>query len=224
MDRYKDETIKGGLDIKRVGTLVIKFFYTSQKFLIMEKLMPYEREHMKMAMLKHEETFKHQVNELHRLYRIQKILMKGVENNKPKKPNHQGLNHSCDVSLNQTNKNPSNFHQNSKLRFVEESKGDKELEIEDESDIQLTLGPTRYKKTETSDSGLSFSSSSTGSSHVIKWGNQGLQKNLENLAWGQTMVTTDLNSGYHSRKNNGYRVQGRLNQPPWLLQALSNMS
>uniref|UniRef100_A0A0D9VVM1 Uncharacterized protein n=1 Tax=Leersia perrieri TaxID=77586 RepID=A0A0D9VVM1_9ORYZ len=38
-------------------------------------LKQYEKEHMKMAMLKQEETFKHQVQELHRLYQVQKLLM-----------------------------------------------------------------------------------------------------------------------------------------------------
>ncbi|KAF0922270.1 hypothetical protein E2562_031161 [Oryza meyeriana var. granulata] len=38
-------------------------------------LKQYEKEHMKMAMLKQEETFKQQVQELHRLYRVQKRLM-----------------------------------------------------------------------------------------------------------------------------------------------------
>ncbi|OEL27955.1 hypothetical protein BAE44_0011026 [Dichanthelium oligosanthes] len=38
-------------------------------------LKQYEKEHMKMAMLRQEETFKQQVQELHRLYRVQKLLM-----------------------------------------------------------------------------------------------------------------------------------------------------
>ncbi|KAL6893607.1 hypothetical protein ACP4OV_007705 [Aristida adscensionis] len=37
-----------------------------------------DMELMKMAMLKHEETFRQQVHELHRLYRIQKQLMSGL--------------------------------------------------------------------------------------------------------------------------------------------------
>ncbi|MED6196013.1 hypothetical protein PIB30_043200 [Stylosanthes scabra] len=37
------------------------------------------REYMRMAMLKHEQTFKQQVYELHRLYRIQQALMKNME-------------------------------------------------------------------------------------------------------------------------------------------------
>ncbi|KAG8062942.1 hypothetical protein GUJ93_ZPchr0003g17131 [Zizania palustris] len=40
-------------------------------------LKQYEKEHMKMAMLKQEETFKKQVQELHRLYRVQKLKMAG---------------------------------------------------------------------------------------------------------------------------------------------------
>lgn len=38
-------------------------------------LKQYEKEHMKMAMLKQEETFKQQVQELHRLYQVQRLLM-----------------------------------------------------------------------------------------------------------------------------------------------------
>ncbi|EER94659.1 uncharacterized protein LOC8063214 [Sorghum bicolor] len=37
-------------------------------------LKQYEKEHMKMAMLKQEETFRQQVQELHRLYRVQQLL------------------------------------------------------------------------------------------------------------------------------------------------------
>ncbi|KAI4381246.1 hypothetical protein MLD38_007338 [Melastoma candidum] len=46
----------------------------------MEKLVrSYDKERMKLAMLKHEQTFKEQVYELHRLYRIQKTLMKALK-------------------------------------------------------------------------------------------------------------------------------------------------
>ncbi|XP_062209310.1 uncharacterized protein LOC133911120 [Phragmites australis] len=46
-------------------------------------LKQYEKEHMKMAMLKQEETFKQQVQELHRLYRVQKLLMTDAANTMP---------------------------------------------------------------------------------------------------------------------------------------------
>ncbi|KAM0943302.1 hypothetical protein DsansV1_C13g0120801 [Dioscorea sansibarensis] len=38
------------------------------------------KETMKTIILKHEEMFKHQVHELHRLYRVQKMLMKELLN------------------------------------------------------------------------------------------------------------------------------------------------
>ncbi|KAL6894663.1 hypothetical protein ACP4OV_008761 [Aristida adscensionis] len=46
-------------------------------------LKQYDREHMKMAMLKQEETFKQQLQELHRLYRVQKLLMTDAANAMP---------------------------------------------------------------------------------------------------------------------------------------------
>ncbi|KAE9449623.1 hypothetical protein C3L33_18473, partial [Rhododendron williamsianum] len=80
----------------------------------MEKLLkPYDREYMKMAMLKHEETFKHQVYELHRLYRIQKILMKSMKTE-------------------------------GRTEYIAECDENGELEVEDESEIKLTLGTSSY--------------------------------------------------------------------------------
>ncbi|KAL6894014.1 hypothetical protein ACP4OV_008112 [Aristida adscensionis] len=38
-----------------------------------------DKDTLKMAMLKHEETFRQQVHELHRLYRIQKLLMRDLK-------------------------------------------------------------------------------------------------------------------------------------------------
>uniref|UniRef100_A0A0D9VW91 Uncharacterized protein n=1 Tax=Leersia perrieri TaxID=77586 RepID=A0A0D9VW91_9ORYZ len=50
----------------------------------MEKLVRQcDMEVMKMAMLKHEETFKQQVHELHRLYRVQKQLMSDLNRSSP---------------------------------------------------------------------------------------------------------------------------------------------
>ncbi|CAI9780785.1 unnamed protein product [Fraxinus pennsylvanica] len=108
----------------------------------MEKLLnPYHKEYMKMAMLKHEETFQEQVFELHRLYRIQKILMKDIV-----KTTRKGQDYAI-ASIDQIN------------------------EFEDESELELTLGLKSYngrrKAGETlppSDSGLKFSSSSLSDS------------------------------------------------------------
>ncbi|KZV29888.1 hypothetical protein F511_17312 [Dorcoceras hygrometricum] len=115
-------------------------------------LNPYHKECMKMAMLKHEETFRDQVNELHRLYRIQKILMNEIakNRNRPWKcldPEDRAV----------------------EFKFPEPA-GEKcrVLEVEDEqNDLELTLGPKSYnqkkikaaEKIVASDLGPSFSSS-----------------------------------------------------------------
>ncbi|KAJ4887576.1 Uncharacterized protein Rs2_27324 [Raphanus sativus] len=141
----------------------------------MEKILnPYEKQFMKMAMLKHEETFKQQVYELHRLYQVQKILMKNMQIN-------EGSNVSSGLGtfirrVDQDIDQPANFPGG------EDSGGNNK--IMDESEIELTLGPSCYggdlmrmnKKMknnswpEIMDENLnsgsrSFSSSSTGSSN-----------------------------------------------------------
>ncbi|KAE8715732.1 putative Root phototropism protein [Hibiscus syriacus] len=122
-----------------------------------EKLLrPYDKEVMRMAILKHEETFKHQVYELHRLYRIQKTLMKNMKTSRP-------INGSYI------------HHQSSRTRLDSEHPADDDHKFIDESEMELTLGPTKYmsrKKHEiptlTSVSGPnSFFSSSTVSCHMI---------------------------------------------------------
>ncbi|KAJ4890990.1 Uncharacterized protein Rs2_30738 [Raphanus sativus] len=138
----------------------------------MEKLLnPSEKQYMKMAMLKHEETFKQQVYELHRLYQVQKILMKSMQVNKVNDVN-PGLG-----SFVRRVDGPENFAHGGES-------GGNDIEIMDESEIELTLGPSCYggdlmrmnkkKKNNSSlemmDGNLnsgrrSFSSSSTGSSN-----------------------------------------------------------
>ncbi|XP_038902582.1 uncharacterized protein LOC120089237 [Benincasa hispida] len=119
----------------------------------------YSKHNMKMAMLNHEQTFRHQVYELHRLYRIQKMLMKNIrEKNRGKTEEEE-----------------------------EEEEGEEEIDFIEESEIELTLGPSNYsnqiggktgrrrrrmkKLGEGSDSGMSFSASSSstnGSAQKIK--------------------------------------------------------
>ncbi|XP_057488641.1 uncharacterized protein LOC130774586 [Actinidia eriantha] len=108
----------------------------------------------------------------HRLYRIQKLLMKSIENSSPKsRETHERWDYrSGIIKSNQIN---DQHHQDKPAKeHIAESYGEIAIEIEDESEIQLTLGPTSYyrrkKLAETpraSDSGPSFSSSSTGSSN-----------------------------------------------------------
>lgn len=114
------------------------------------------------------------------------------------------------------------------------------LEIDDECDIELTLGPSSYYPTRkaktplTSDSGLSFSSSSTGSSSVKRRDNSDgfrritdkfTKKELTAHNWGLVEVPTSSPSFLNGRKmgtNDSEQLrQDRLQQPPWLFQVLS---
>ncbi|KAL6277548.1 hypothetical protein ACE6H2_021149 [Prunus campanulata] len=221
----------------------------------MEKLLkPYDKECMRMAILKHEETFKEQVYELHRLYHIQKILMKSsIVKSRPKGQKQESWNLKNETSFSQLN-----YHQHEAQQFNPQRKLDLEqpaaaaeeyiadtdgddgvLEIKDESEIELTLGPTRYNNSNnnnnttnrrkrgeaplTSDSGPSFSSSSTGSSHV----NRTSSSRTHQRKHGQV---PDMTSGYRNgSKNSGnidpveeqLRQDERLKLPPWLFQVLS---
>ncbi|CAK9315265.1 unnamed protein product [Citrullus colocynthis] len=123
----------------------------------------YSKHNMKMAMLNHEQTFRHQVYELHRLYRIQKMLMKNV-----REKNNRGKTEEEEEE--------------------EEEEEGEEIDFIEESEIELTLGPSNYsnqiggksrtrrrrrmkKLGEGSDSGMSFSASSSstnGSAHKTK--------------------------------------------------------
>lgn len=139
----------------------------------MKKLIrPCDKEYMRMTMLKHQDTFKEQVYELHRLYQIQKILMKNTEASRGIEVNRRGWNLKNEISL-----TPKGYHKGAqkipKLNFDleraatednTESDNDGVLEIINETEIELTLGPSSYnrKKVETpltSDSAHSLSSS-----------------------------------------------------------------
>ncbi|KAJ0962257.1 hypothetical protein J5N97_030085 [Dioscorea zingiberensis] len=47
-------------------------------------LRQHDRQYLRKVMMKHEEVFKHQVRELHRLYKVQKILMAELSSKKMK--------------------------------------------------------------------------------------------------------------------------------------------
>lgn len=150
----------------------------------------YDKENMKIAMLKHEETFREQVYELHRLYRIQKVLMKDIAKTKTARidPHYR-----------------TSYNNGPESRPVE---GKCRVEYDDQGELELTLGPRSYyqKKIKAAEPGIksdnsgpSFSSSSTGSSHMKG-------EVLRQQKWGpETQVSN----------------QDRLNSPPWLFQALS---
>ncbi|KAK4416316.1 hypothetical protein Salat_2457100 [Sesamum alatum] len=182
----------------------------------MEKLLNhYDREYMKMAMLKHEETFREQVYELHRLYQIQKMLMKDIAKHKRKDQQYGNNCKQPEARLCLDLERPAEEFN------APESGGGKcrvsETEDDQGHDLELTLGPRSYRRSKTkaaepadppSDSGPSFSSSSTGSSHIK----------------GTRLISTrEEFSGQQKWALEKLPVsnQDRLNSPPWLFQALS---
>ncbi|KAJ8769339.1 hypothetical protein K2173_002543 [Erythroxylum novogranatense] len=204
----------------------------------MEKLLkPCDKEYMRMAMLKHEETFREQVNELHRLYQVQKTLMRRSESYyRPDSRSEETWKSKKGISFNHTI-NAHDMQQKSMVTFdlerpaeeyVAESNGYRLLDPINESEIRLTLGPTSYsrgKKPETprtSDSGQSFCSSSTGSSHI----NRTIQGNRQTTysTREETVQIPEIGLECQGGSKNSVEerfTQERLKQPPWLFQVLS---
>ncbi|XP_042507703.1 uncharacterized protein LOC122083858 [Macadamia integrifolia] len=208
-------------------------------------LKPFDMESMKMAMLKHEETFKEQVYELHRLYRIQKMLMNNMKSSGTHGYGTKRWNLD-EISLSQVSSTYKEKKKPQKPRkldleqpaeeYIAEEGGDGMLEIEDENDIELTLGPTIYnrrKKDETpltSDSGPSFSSSSTESGHMRRtrtgaYKRMDTREELTGHEWGLIQVPS-MHPIFPRGTKNNYNVeeqvrQEKLNRPPWLFPLFS---
>lgn len=208
-------------------------------------LKPCDKEYMRMAMLKHEETFKEQICELHRLYRIQKTMMRNTESSRPDERSRELWSCKNGFSFNQPN-HARDMQQKSMGRLdlewpsedcVAESNADRVLELIEESEIQLTLGPSSYndrrKKPETpptSDSGTCLSSSSTGSSHINRTSSLKHQKTStkrEECCELGIFQVPDMTLGYQNESKKGIigveeqLRQERQKQPPWLCQVLS---
>ncbi|OWM82112.1 uncharacterized protein LOC116209637 [Punica granatum] len=175
----------------------------------MEKLIrPYDKECMKMAMLKHEETFKEQVHELHRLYRIQKLLMKTIGSGVP----NGGSPFNLAGQIDRTDCKPREGVDLERPARDSNamSEGISALDTIEESQIELTLGPSSYhtstsrsKKADTQLTSSSFSSSSTGSSGNI------INSKPSRLRAGAGVEEEQL------------LKSERLNHQPWIFQALS---
>ncbi|TKY55631.1 hypothetical protein E2542_SST20054 [Spatholobus suberectus] len=209
---------------------------------LMEKLVRSgDKEHMRMAMLKHEETFKEQVYELHRLYRIQKILMQNMEARRGTEVSEGEWYFKNAISLTQ-NGIRKGAQERRQMKFdlerpAEEHIAESEdgvLEVIDETEIELTLGPSsfnRRKKVETpltSDSGHSLSSSSSGSSHINKTRCHGSQTTGEESSGSiiRLVQVPGSTPGCQSGIRNSFDIeeqlrQERLKQSPWLFQMLN---
>ncbi|CAL0311576.1 unnamed protein product [Lupinus luteus] len=211
----------------------------------MEKLSrPWHKEHMRIAMLEQEETFKEQVYELHRLYQIQKILMKNIEATRAIGVSQRGRDFKNAIGLTQnghhkgTQEKPTmKFNlEGLDLEDIAESDSDRVLDIMNETEIELTLGPSGYncKKIQTpltTDSGHSWSSSSAGSNLINKTrcrNHHSTYTTREELSGGIIGLAQvpESTSGYKSGMRNSYDIEeqsrnGRSKQSPWLLQVLS---
>ncbi|KAL3526864.1 hypothetical protein ACH5RR_011520 [Cinchona calisaya] len=222
----------------------------------MEKLFnPYDKEYMKMAMLKHEETFREQVYELHRLYQIQKLLMKNIANSPKHEQESDRRNFKITTKSNQANVYHQDIHKMPRKlcldlelpaeEFVPGTECNNQVQIDDdEYELELTLGigpksnngRRRRKALDTSlpsDSAASFSSSSTGSSRVIKRASSGSYHQRTNEIREEQLIggkwTLDLPSsnpnvlvGRQTSSDIEEQLrQDRLNNSPWLLQVLS---
>ncbi|XP_073147779.1 uncharacterized protein [Henckelia pumila] len=167
-------------------------------------LNPYDKEYMKMAMLKHEETFRDQVNELHRLYRIQKMLMKEIAKNRHRpwkrleienravelKFSEPAGGKSCRVNLDQVEDDHENH------------------------DLELTLGPKSYnhhKKIKAAEQAVNASDLGPGFSSSKRTRNSTRDQELllSQQKWAGLEMTTNLSN------------QERLDNPHWHFKVLS---
>ncbi|KAG1368589.1 hypothetical protein COCNU_14G010570 [Cocos nucifera] len=186
---------------------------------------------MKMAILKHEETFRQQVHELHRLYRVQKLLMSDMKNIKLKRQNDlacpkDNLNMwngengtgSCQPSYNDHHQRRPRRPLNLELpaeEYIENAEEDVMLEIEQRSDIELTLAIGSSRSERDGTPGTSFNSSSTESSGLKSRGHE----------WGLGQAP-GINLSFPYERNSpfdvgeGMRPDG-VKEPPWLFQCLS---
>lgn len=170
-------------------------------------LRQYEKEHMKMAMLKQEETFKQQVQELHRLYRVQQLLMTGMSK----------AAHSVRYKPDGERQAQGNEAGSSRSWDSERKKAPPPTVIE-EGDLDLTLAigslvemkSTKKDTSSSVDSRTSISSSSTDSGSPDC---RVLPPHPSQL--GSSVVkATAVNVGQHIE-------QEGVKQPPWLHQCLN---
>ncbi|KAG6395924.1 hypothetical protein SASPL_142057 [Salvia splendens] len=113
----------------------------------------FDKEYMKMAMLKHEETFREQVFELHRLHRIQKMLMKDMEKNA-----RMDRSSTTTSTCNGPEPRPEQAGESVGKCGVPETGYD------DQTNLELTLGPRSFYEKK-------VSGPTTGSrSPSLKWG------------------------------------------------------
>lgn len=163
-----------------------------------------------------------QVHELHRLYRTQKTLMKNVEKSRQSGWYPESWDKRNEICFRQIyEQDAKNYYRTThtaKLDLEQPAEDETEanngaLQTINETELELTLGPSSYN---TSDSGITHSSSSTGSSH------EGRRTDDTKQVTGQEMEVlgvTGNSSGCQNGSNRGEKKM--LDYPPWLFQVVS---
>ncbi|CAN6329191.1 unnamed protein product [Urochloa humidicola] len=151
-----------------------------------------EKEHIKMAMLKQEQTFRQQVHELHRVYRLQKQLMMQMQVAETK--NYGNI--TADEETESTVKlGRQKWH----------SSSGEEATLAEDFNLELTLatgaGRRKQEKPSNSDSEATISSSSAESEP------------------GQRFVPENVTTLRFQNESN--RHDDKVMQSPWLYQCLS---
>ena len=166
-----------------------------------------------------------QVHELHRLYRTQKTLMKNVEKSRDSGWNPKSWDKRNEICFRQIYEQDAKNYcrsttQTTKLDLEQPAEDEAEanngaLQIINENELELTLGPSSYN---TSDSGITtHSSSSTGSSH------EGRRMDRKQVR-GQEMAVLGVPenpSGFQNGSDRGEKKMVEVDYPPWLFQAVS---
>ncbi|KAJ3674336.1 hypothetical protein LUZ60_004952 [Juncus effusus] len=167
-----------------------------------------DKELMKMAMLKHEETFRQQVHELHRLYRIQKQLMRDMKSTN---------NNSKELKRQRSSVSPPNHHSKPRRALNLQLSADEFITNQENQELlELTLAVGRRKKREnTPTASLSSNSTESESGHL-------------DHAWVQSDQTGQLNQDWipiqlaeHVRVRSFELGQDGMKNPPWFVQCLS---
>uniref|UniRef100_A0ACD5Y8R2 Uncharacterized protein n=1 Tax=Avena sativa TaxID=4498 RepID=A0ACD5Y8R2_AVESA len=151
-----------------------------------------EKKHMKMAILRQEQTFRQQVHELHRVYEVQKQLMKDMQVVK--------MNPAQARDGTQTKPRLDT----DRLQYYVSS-GEKKAPFIEDFDLELTLATggdkTKQEMAFNSESGATLSSSTSTESES-----------------GQQFPDSNVNLSF---QNESKRHDDQLTQSPWLYQCLS---
>ncbi|CAN6343035.1 unnamed protein product [Urochloa humidicola] len=152
-----------------------------------------EKEHIKMAMLKQEQTFRQQVHELHRVYRVQKQLMMQMQVTETKNYGNITADGETESIV--------------KLgRQKWHSSSGEEATLAEDFNLELTLatgaGRRKQEKPSNSDSEATISSSTSAESEP-----------------GQRFVPENVTALRFQNESN--RHDDKVMQSPWLYQCLS---